>query len=470
MAPSRLILCFALLAAALVPAVASAAPGAVTLWNTASYAHRSAYALDAATVTAHPEWILKDASGNRLYLGTAVAADFGNPAYHAWWIAQATAQAAGARGLYVDDVTMERRIYTASGYLTSARDPRTGATMSEASWQRYMADFMVELRAALPAAEIVHDVIWTKGDAAGSIVRELAAASAVAIEKGFNDPTILSNSGTYGWETLAGYVTRRQAAGRAVILDGYADAPAPRLYGLGAALLLDTGAIALGNDAWTAPNRYWNGYDVSLGAPASARYQWSGVWRRDFANGTVLVNQPGNGARAVSLGTGFADLDGVAQDQLTLAAGSAAVLKRVPVAPAPTPPPAPVAPLEPAVSVPVATATPTPRRPARPSSGVTAHIAGAAGAKATTTTVSFSRVGVSGHVTGAVSGYVRVSVQKKRGKSWTTVRRVKPSVSKRGAFNAAIARLSRGTYRVVANFEGTGTAVPSRSDYRTRSL
>jgi hypothetical protein len=465
-APSRLIVCFALLAAMLVPSVASAAPGSVAVYDKTNLARRSAYALDAATVTAHPEWILKDGSGNRLYLGTAVAADFGNPTYRAWWITQATAQAAGLRGIYVDDVAMERRVYSAFGALANARDPRTGATMTEANWQRSMADFMVELRTALPTAEIVHDVNWTKGDAGTQIVRELGAAGTVAIEKGFNDPAIVT---TTNWESLAGYVARRQAAGQTVLLDGYADAPAARLYGLGATLLLDTGRLALGNDAWTAPNRFWTGYDVALGAPTSARYAWSGVWRRDFANGTVLVNQPGNGARAVALGAGFADLDGVTQDQLTLAAGSAAVLKRVPVAPVPTPTPPP-APVAPAITIPVATPTPAPRRPARPSSGVTAHIAGAAGPKATTTTVTFSRLEVSGRVAGAVSGYVRVSVQRKRGKGWTTVRRVKPSVSKRGSFKAAISRLSRGTYRVVANFEGTGTAVPSRSEYKQRSL
>jgi hypothetical protein len=128
--------------------------------------------------------------------------------------------------------------------------------------------------------------------------------------------------------------------------------------------------------------------------------------------------------------------------------------------------------VEPAVSSPVATPTPTPapRRPVRPSSRATAHIAGAAGTKATTTTVTFSRLEVSGRVTGAVSGYVRVSVQRRRGTVWTTFRRVKPSISKRGSFKAPISRLSRGTYRVVANFEGTGTAVPSRSEYQIRSL
>lgn len=499
--PSRLVVSLTLLAAALVPAVASAAPGSVTLvrsagtagtpaeqaflrsrvwrmhgataWDTASWARRSAYALDATTLIAHPEWVLKDAGGTPVFLGTAVAADFGNPAYRAWWIAQATAQAAGLRGLYVDDVSMERRVNTAFGALTLARDPRTGATMTEANWQRYMADFMVELRTALPAAEIVHDVLWHKGDAATNIARELAAASAVAIEKGFNDAAILTSSGTYGWETLAGFVARRQTAGSGVILDGYADAPAARLYGLGASLLFDTGTIAVGNDAWTAPNRYWAGYDVRLGAPTAARYQWSDVWRRDFANGTVLVNQPGNSARSVTLGPNFVDLDGVAQNQLTLVAASAiVVVKRAPVAPTPTPAP-PIAPTvtpEPASSVPVATPTPTPRKPARPSSAVTAHIAGAAGPKATTTTVSVWSLGVAGRVAGAVGGYVRVSVQRKRGSGWSTVRRVKPAVSKRGTFKAPITRLSRGTYRVVATFEGTGTAEPSRSEYKQRSL
>ena len=63
-----------------------------------------------------------------------------------------------------------------------------------------------------------------------------------------------------------------------------------------------------------------------------------------------------------------------------------------------------------------------------------------------------------------------MTVQRKRGKGWVTVRRVKPNIAKSGRFEGAIARLSRGTYRVAARFEGTGTAQPSRSGYRTRRL
>jgi hypothetical protein len=485
----RLALIVALLATASVPAVAAAAPGRVTLvraagtsgdlawsrahvwrmhgtsaWDPATtWVRRSAYALDAATAAAHPDWVLKDASSTQLYLGTSLAADFGNPAYRAWWIAQVTAQAAGTAGVYVDDVSMERRAYYVDGYSASIRDPRTGVTMSEANWQRYMADFMVELRTALPGAEIVHDVVWYKGDARPDIQRELSAATAVALET----PATAGATGTYGWETFAAYVERREAAGLGVVLDAYADAPAARQYWLADALLLDTGSLALGNDAWTAPDRFWTGYSLNLGAPAGSRSSWSGVWRRDFAQGLVLVNPPGNATRPVIVGSGYVDLDGVVQTQLTLAPGTAIVLRKAPTATAPPPPTLPPV-------APVATPTPEPAqapgKPAKRSGNAKAHIAGAATPRSTRTTVSLARARVTGHVTGAVSGYARVNVQRRRGNAWVTVRRAKDSVSKRGNFAGDITPLSRGTYRVLATFEGTGTARPSKSDYKTRVI
>jgi hypothetical protein len=181
----------------------------------------------------------------------------------------------------------------------------------------------------------------------------------------------------------------------------------------------------------------------------------------------VLVNPPGNVSRAVALGAGFVDLDGVAQDQLTLAPGTAAVLRAVPVA-TPTPTPPPVAPI--ATPTPEPAVAPAPSKPVKRSGKVTAHISGAAGPRDTRTTVSLARSRVSGHVTGAVSGFVRVTVQRRRGVAWVTVRRAKDSLSKRGNFAGDITPLTRGSYRVVANFEGTGTAHPSRSDYTSRSL
>jgi len=496
--PPRQIAILALVLAALVPAVAHAAPGAVTLvraagnagspaeqgflisrvwrmhgstaWQSNTWARRSAYALDTATAAAHPDWVLMDRYSRPLYIDGLPAADFANTDFQAWWIAQATAQAAGLRGLYIDDVTMTRRTYLSWGSSATPRDPRTNATMTEANWQRYMADFMVAVRAAFPAAEIVHDVLWHKGDAGADIARELSAASHLAIEKGFNDPLITGGAGTYGFRTLTAFVERRQAAGQGVILDAPTDTAAGITFGLANLLLLDTGALALGNDLWTAPGRFWPAYNVNLGAPSGPRTSWSGVSRRDFARGVVLVNEPGMTSRTLSLGAGFAGPDGTAVKDVTLDAGTGLLLRKVPVVATPTPTPTP-APEPPDTAVPVATATPAPpRRPRRRASNPTASIAGAAEPGQTAVTVTVSRLAVSGRVKGAVSGYVHVTVQRKRGKGWVTARRVKPNISKRGRFEGAIARLSRGTYRVGARFEGTGTARPSRSPYRTRRL
>jgi hypothetical protein len=158
--------------------------------------------------------------------------------------------------------------------------------------------------------------------------RELAAADYIEIERGFNDDGLTGGTASFGFETLARFIDRRHADGQGVILDGYAPTPAGRLYGLATYFLVGDGRDALANDAQTRPDRWWNGYDTRLGDPAGDRFRTQGVWRRDFARGTVLVNEPGAPARTVRVGAGFRDLDGVARSQVTLAPASGAVLVR----------------------------------------------------------------------------------------------------------------------------------------------
>ena len=59
-------------------------------------------ALDAATAAAHPDWVRMTgrSGGSPLGIDGAFAADFGNPAYRAWWIGEvATAVVMGAPAL-----------------------------------------------------------------------------------------------------------------------------------------------------------------------------------------------------------------------------------------------------------------------------------------------------------------------------------------------------------------------------------
>ena len=62
-------------------------------WSSKAWAYQSAYAIypGSAVETQHPEWILRDAAGNKLYIPFACsggkcsqyAADIGNPAFRA---------------------------------------------------------------------------------------------------------------------------------------------------------------------------------------------------------------------------------------------------------------------------------------------------------------------------------------------------------------------------------------------------
>ena len=453
-------------------------------WTAGTWAHLHAYGLDAGELAAHPEWQLKDATNAPLYINGRGAGDFGNPDFRTWWIAKAQAALGlGHRGVFIDDVFMERRATNAGGTTRTPIDPRTGAAITEANWQKYMADFLVAVRAALPAsAEIVHEVLWYKGDANADVLRALRAATYLSVDGGFNGALVTYGSGTYGFQTLAGWIEREQARGGGVILDFSTTTPAARLYGLASYWLVNNGASAIANDASTAP--LWAGYGVDLGTPNSARYSVAtGAWRRDFTRGIVLVNEPYRGARTINLPAGYQDLDGVPRTSVTLAGGQGAVLVPIPApvsTPVPTPTPTPVAPTETGIGV--STTAPVPPAKTPPSATPTkittvttggngariARAGGTAGAKApgsTRVSVRGSRTLLSGRVKGAVAGYVRVTVERKRGAKWAVVRRVKVAVKRSGRFTKDIPKLPSGSYRVSGYYEGTGTSKPARSGY-----
>lgn len=465
---------------------AAAQAGSVSLVRPSTWTKQHAYALEAAEVADHPEWQLKDGS-TPLYVGARAAADFGNADFRTWWIAKAqrALAASSARTLLIDDVFMERRANALGSTATRIpTDPRTGAAMTEANWQKYMADFVVAVRAALPGVEIVHDVLWYKGDA-GNVLRGLQAADAASVDGGFNG-TLTYGTSTYGFQTLAGWIERQQARGAGVILDGVSSAPAPRIYNLASYLLTADGRSSIANEVDSPPDLYWPGYGtIDLGAPLGPRYQVAtGTWRRNFRRGVVLVNEPSRGWRQFTLPAGYQDFTGTPRTTVSLTSGQAEVLVATPPAPVatPTPTPPPSAPTQ--VTTPVSPTPSTSTPPVAPDSTPTkittittggdgariARAGGTAGAKApgsTRVSVRGSRTLVSGRVRGAVAGYVRVTIERKRGAKWAVVRRIKVSVKRTGRFTKDIPTLPGGSYRVSGYFEGTGTSKPARSGYST---
>ena len=438
-------------------------------WFPDAWAYQDAYAAyrGQALASQHPDWILKDAQGNKLYIPFGCsggvcpqyAADFGNPEFRAWWISQAAqTMAKGYRGLFVDDVNMDWRVGNGSGQFVAPQDPRTGATMTEANWRRYMAEFMEQVRQALPGKEIVHNAIWYAGcgqtadscwsDA--SIRRELLAADVIELERGVNDGGITGGGGRFGYETFMARVDWLHSQGKGVVYDSQASTAAAREYGLASYLLTSTGADYLGNDPAGTPADWWPGYDVNLGASKNTRYAWNGLLRRDFQNGYVLVNKPGGARASVQLPSGATGPGGAPRSSVQLDGGQGAVVVTSSSDPAVVPTTTEVFP-QPNPATPPPSPTPAPTPPKKPHAKPQHRIARA--------------VLVRGRVRHAHTGRVRIRLQRRGAHRWFQVRHARAAV-RHGRFRRIFRRLRPGHYRVHATYMGSAHARVSASHLR----
>jgi hypothetical protein len=286
-------------------------------------------------VSLHPDWILHDSAGNRMYIpwgcsnGTcpSYAGDITNSSFRSWWIANAkTILAKGYKGFWIDDVNMEFRVANGSGTQVAPYDPDTGTTMTYDNWRRYIAEFTEEIRSALPTAEIVHNSIWYASPTRYSdqyVIRQIKAADYINCERGVSDSGLVGGTGSWSVRAFLGYVDAVHSYGKNVIMDEYAYNGD---YGLAGYYLISNGGDALGNQKAT-PDNWWSGYEVNLGTPLGDRYDWNGLIRRDFYAGMVLLNPPKTTTITVTLPTPLTQIGGSSTiSTVTLAAGQAVVL------------------------------------------------------------------------------------------------------------------------------------------------
>jgi|GEM_PF-1716917 len=311
-------------------------------WYPNGWAYADSYAIynPSALATQHPEWILKDASGNKLYIPFGCssgscpqfAADIGSPAWRQYYIDNAKSLISkGYKGIFVDDVNMDMDVGDGNGTQVAPIDPRTGAAMTDTAWKSYFADFMEQLRTAIPNAEIVHNAIWFAGggthDATDSyIIREIKAADYINTERGFNDSGL--TGGTYIWSVYAlmHYIDNVHTYGSNVILQSYVSDIPSMEYNLSGYFLVNNGSDYISTTGGSLPDSWWSAYDINLGNALGARYQWNGLWRRDFSNGFVLLNEPGASTKSVGLGSTFKNTSGQLVSNVSLGAASGAVL------------------------------------------------------------------------------------------------------------------------------------------------
>ncbi|MBO9532561.1 MAG: hypothetical protein J7513_06285 [Solirubrobacteraceae bacterium] len=288
----------------------------------------------------HPEWILKDSQGRKLYIpwgcsnGTCpqYAADITNPDYRAYWISQLTKTLnKGYRGAWVDDVNLELRVGDNNGNAVAPYSASLGRTMNATDWRRSMAEFTEQIRATVPASkEILHNSIWYAGQGVGRdadpyVARQIASADYINIERGFNDGGLTGGTGEWSLKAIQSFIDRVHAKGKGVIVDAFDATPAGMEYSLANYLLINSGKDGVGQIDMT-PDNWWKGWDTDLGTALGERYDWQGVQRRDFQNGMAIVNEPGAPTRTVQLPKAMQTVDGKTVSSVTVAGGKGVVL------------------------------------------------------------------------------------------------------------------------------------------------
>ena len=101
-----------------------------------------------------------------------------------------------------------------------------------------------------------------------------------------------------------------------------------REFGLAAWLLISDGTDMMSSDqlAWTAPDTWWTGYDLNLGAAQGPWSATDSLITRHFDCGMVVLNQPGEPTASYDIGAEATNLDGETMSSVSLAGGTAAIL------------------------------------------------------------------------------------------------------------------------------------------------
>src|SRR5919106_3514350 len=274
-------------------------------------------------IASHPDWVLKDGAGRKLYIPWACsggtcpqyAGDVGNPAFRAHWIAgarntfnysaQRSRDGSGYAGVYIDDVNLEMKVGNGNGDLVAPIDPRTGATMTRANWQRYVAEFLEEIRAAFPGAQITHNPHWWLPHSDPEVRRQVAAADVIELERGFNDDGLTKGGGKYGYNTFLDHISWLHRRGKAIVLEPYLDSAAEARYELAGYLLVRRGRDSISSGFRTEPpvagagGDWWRRWQTDPGRARRGRKQRGGLWQRKYRRGTAVVNPPGSSAKTI---------------------------------------------------------------------------------------------------------------------------------------------------------------------------
>lgn len=293
--------------------------------------HRSSGVSYCFAKTNHPEWFLKDSSGNPFpfcdynYLYWM---DIGNIAYQTEWLNDVTAnlKADGFDGVFADDVNTHPGHCMDGNQLRQYTDIQYGQAM-----QAFIAKVSPGLKAngLLVVGNVSADP-WTSSqeNIALAIAPNLTAFFREHFMRWGNTNALFSDA---MWLSVMQQMDSVSANGSylANTYSGTTDTAAMR-YTRASFLLAWNGdsSSAFQYHAGCQCDNYNAEWTVDIGTPLAARYQTGGAWRREFTGGTAIVNPSSTQTITVSLGGTYTDAAGVSYTSVTLGPTTGIILKK----------------------------------------------------------------------------------------------------------------------------------------------
>jgi hypothetical protein len=261
-------------------------------------------------------WLLRDAAGNLITHNNVYIGDVGSAGYQqafAAHVAARLAQYPGLNGTYNDDFPVDPRPIWA-GYNCASPGSWPVKYPSRAAWEAAMVSFAQNVGAYLHARGyylIANSSGFSCTDGAGSNNGLLTRYWWQQIGPYFDGLMVehwmwqnghtrkVGSSWDNSWDTYADLTNVAQSVGADMIGEDQVNSAQAYRYGK-ATLALNwncgdgTFVLLSSTDPWTY------GVNQNLGCPTGAKYQVAtNVWRRDFAQGYVIVNPT---AAAVTVG------------------------------------------------------------------------------------------------------------------------------------------------------------------------
>lgn len=275
----------------------------VTPWYPRAMDYIDSYAIYTNSVGTLDPLILRDSSGNRVYIDwrdpdgamRQYAADVGNQGWKDEILRRCKdALAKGYQGIYFDDVNLTFR-FSNGTTTTTPIDPRTGQLMTLDNWKRYFVEFLEFIRAQLPNVPIGHNSIWFSGpnhDGADPYSqRQFKAANFVTYERGFNDGGLHAGTDEWSFDRYMKHMDNVHACGANIYTLSYGTTRQEAKFNLGSTLLVSKGGdFHTCRYAWIPPGIDAL-YKTDLGGATGPRYAGgTNIVKRDFDKGTVSVD------------------------------------------------------------------------------------------------------------------------------------------------------------------------------------